>query len=92
MALLDDVKQALRVSSATLNQEITDLIEAAKEDLQISNVDAETLTDADPLIKRAIITYSKAHFGYNNPDADRFMAAYESLKSHLSLSADHVVE
>lgn len=92
MALLDDVKQALRVSSATLNQEITDLIEAAKEDLQISNVDAETLTDADPLIKRAIITYCKAHFGYNNPDADRFMVAYESLKSHLSLSADHVVE
>ncbi len=92
MALLDDVKQALRVSSAALNQEIEDLIASAKEDLQISNVDAETLTDEDPLIKRAIITYCKANFGYNNPDADRFMAAYESLKSHLSLSADHVVE
>lgn len=92
MALLDDVKQALRVSSAALNQEIEDLIASAKEDLQISNVDAETLTDEDPLIKRAIITYCKANFGYNNHDADRFMAAYESLKSHLSLSADHVVE
>lgn len=51
-------------------------------------VDVEVM---DPLIKRAIILYCKAHFGYENPEAERFAESYLMLKVHLALSADYQV-
>lgn len=91
MALLDDVKAACRVSStnAGITTELTDLINAAEYDLSTTGIDITDLTD--PLIKRAIVLYCKAHFGYNNEDAERFIANYESLKAHLAMSVDYVV-
>ena len=38
MAMLDDVKIALRVSHTALNSEITDLIAAARQDLILSGI------------------------------------------------------
>lgn len=89
MALLDDTKTALRISLTTtdFDIEVQDLIDAAKADLGLSGVIA--VAETDPLIKRAIITYCKAHFGYDNPDADRLAKSYEMLKSHLSLAEDY---
>lgn len=91
MALIDDVKAALRISTTDTGivGEVTDLISAAQTDLKLSGVLVDDTTD--PLIKRAIITYCKAYFGYNNPDADRFIASYTMLKAHLSMSTDYVV-
>lgn len=90
MAMLDDVKMALRVSHSALNTEIADLIAAARQDLILSGVlAAKANSDSDSLVKRAIITYVKAHFGYDNPDADRLSMAYDKLKSHLTLSGDY---
>lgn len=91
MALIDDVKAALRISTTDTGivGEVTDLISAAQTDLKLSGVLVDDTTD--PLIKRAIITYCKAYFGYNNPDADRFIASYTMLKAHLSMSNDYVV-
>lgn len=91
MALLDDVKAAVRVTStnAGIVAEITDLINAAEYDLKNTGINIDDLDD--PLIKRAIILYCKAHFGYNNPDAQRFGENYNSLKSHLAMSVDYVV-
>lgn len=89
MALLDDVKQALRISNVAYNTEITDLIESAKKDLQITGIPIEVILDTDPLIKRAITLYCKANYGYNNPDADRLLKAFDSLKTHLCLSGDY---
>jgi len=65
MALLDDVKLALRISPTIIayDDEVQDLIEAAKADLKLSGVDPAKLDESDPLIKRAIVTYCKAHFG-----------------------------
>lgn len=87
--ILTDCKAALRIATATtaFNTEITDLIAAAKADLALSGV-LVTL-DTDTLIKRAIILYVKANFGYDNPEAERFQQSYEMLKQHLSLSADY---
>lgn len=91
MALLDDVKAACRVSStnAGIATELTDLINAAEHDLSNTGISIDDLTD--PLIKRAIVLYCKAHFGYNNEDAQRFSDNYESLKAHLAMSVDYVV-
>lgn len=91
MALLDDTKKALRVSNAAHDTEITDLINAAKKDLQITGLEEDVILDNDALIKRAIITYCKAYFGYDNKDSDKFIQAYESLKMHLVLSGDYDV-
>ena len=46
----------------------------------------------DPLIKRAITIYVKAHFGWNNPDAERLQQSYNMLKCHLALSQEYTVE
>mgnify|MGYP001293293588 CR=1 FL=1 len=94
MALLDDVKLALRISSSAFNGEVTDLIAAARADLKLSGVlAAKADADApDALIKRAITTYAKANFGFDNPDADRLRESYNMLKAHLTLSQEYTVE
>jgi len=91
MALLDDVKLALRISSSAFDSEVQDLIDAAKSDLQLSGVHPDRMEENDPLIKRAIITYCKAHFGYDNPEAERFQQSYDMLKAHLTLSQEYTV-
>jgi uncharacterized phage protein (predicted DNA packaging) len=92
MELLDDVKQALRISinNTNFDTEVNDLISAARLDLIQSGVSADKVNlDTDPLIKRAVITYCKANFGYDNPEADRFQQSYTMLKQHLSLAGDY---
>ncbi len=89
MALLDDIKAALRVNDTDLDGEILDLIEAAKADLILSGVhESKVNDDTDPLIKRAITVYVKAHFGYDDM-GERFAQSYESLKCHLALSTEY---
>jgi len=91
MALLDDAKLALRITSSAFDSEVQDLIDAARADLILAGVKREKAEDEnDPLIKRATITYCKAHFGYDNPEAERFQKAYEMIKMHLTLSADYI--
>lgn len=87
--MLEQVKIALRVSGNDLDTEVTDLIEAAKADLLLSGVHKDKILDTDPLIKRAVIIYCKAHFGYDNPEADRFLQSYNMIKQHLTLSAEY---
>ena len=88
--MLADVKDALRLSGTDLDIEVQDLIDAAKADLQLSGVHADKIVDTDPLIKRAVIVYCKAHFGYEEPaQAELFMKSYNALKSHLALSQEY---
>jgi hypothetical protein len=47
--------------------------------------------DSDPLIKRAVILYSKANFGSGNADSEKYIASYTSLKTHLTLSQEYTV-
>lgn len=89
MALIDDAKLVLRISNTAFNDEIADLILACKADLGLSGVLDDVILDTDPLIKRAILTYVKANFGWDNPDAQRLQMSYESLRNHLTLSGDY---
>jgi len=90
MALLDDVKLALRITSSAFDKEVEDLINAARQDLILSGVSQNKAQDEnDPLIKRAITVYCKAHFGFDNPEAERFQQSYDMLKAHLTLSAEY---
>lgn len=88
--MLEDAKGALRIDGDDLDMEIQDLIDAAKADLQLSGVHSTKIVDTDPLIKRAVIVYCKANFGYEDPKlTERFQASYTSLKHHLTLSAEY---
>jgi uncharacterized phage protein (predicted DNA packaging) len=91
-ALIDRVKTSLRISAAAFDEEVSGLIAAARQDLVLSGVLSIKANDeADALITRAITVYTKAHFGYDNPDHERLLAAYEMLKSHLTLSGEYTV-
>ncbi len=88
MALIDDVVSVLRENES--NTEITDLIDAAKADLKISGITENKISDSDPLIKRAISLYCKAHYAYEDPKlSERFENAYLSLRNHLCLSTEY---
>ena len=84
--MLEDVKRALRVSTAYFDVDVQDLIDAAKADLALSGVLLTKLVDTDPLIKRAVILYSKSSFGLDNTDSENYMASYTSIKKHHTLS------
>lgn len=93
--LIDDVKAANRITTDDwgIVGELEDLIEAAKMDLIITGVDpikVETQNETDPLIKRAIVLYTKTHFGFENPDADRLQKIYEMLRDKLSMDIDYM--
>ena len=92
MALLDDVKVACRVASTTFNNELTDLISSALADLGITDIRPEMLTDIspDPLIKQAVITYCRMHFGFQS-DAyyERLKASYDEQKAQLLMSSSY---
>lgn len=89
MAMLDDVKIALRITSTAYDAEISSLIDVATADLQLSGVTSESAITTDTLIKQAVIVYVKANFGYDNPDADRFQRSYDMLKQHLTLAKEY---
>ena len=85
--MLNKVKLSLRISGGMFDIEIQELVEAALTDLKISGV--VNTDETDPLILRAVITYCKANFGYDNNEAERFQKSYDMLKQHLSLAGDY---
>lgn len=83
MDFLDTVKMALRITTDVFDDELVLLILAGAKDLGIAGVDIESLSDEDPLVARALITYCKANFGLPD-DYDRLKASYDEQKAQLS--------
>ena len=77
---LESVKMALRIKTNAYDQELSDLIDAAKLDLGIAGVVLPTNLDA--ICDRAIITYCNVHFGIPD-DAERLKRAYDEQKAQL---------
>ena len=89
-ALLTSARLAIRVNGNYFDSEIEDLISAARRELTEIGVKAEKVNDdSDPLVKRAIITYVKAEFGLDNPDAARYRESFDKLRHHMSLSSNY---
>ena len=88
--MIEDVKLSLRINNVAYDVEISDLIESARSDLILSGVtDTKANSDTDALIKRAILVYVKANFGWANVDAERLQQSYEAIRNHLSSSLDY---
>ena len=83
--LIDSVKNALRITASDMDDDIKDLICAAKADLRISGV--KVILDTDPLVIQAVKLYCKAHFG-DNDNNNKFLNAYQALKISMSLAGE----
>ena len=82
--LLEDAKRVLRITGFNFDEEIEDIISAGAHDLRIAgiiNIDPE-----EPLIKRAILTYCRLHFG-EPVDPVRLKASYDEQKAQLKTAS-----
>lgn len=86
MSLLTDAKLALRVSTEAFDSEITDLINAAVADMGLAGV--VNIDTTDPLVKRAVITYCRLHFGQPD-DYDRLKASYDEQKAQMGMATGY---
>lgn len=91
--MLEKVKTALRVTTDAFNENIEDLIAAAKADLGIAGV---VLPDGlDEICQRAIITYCRMNFGYPdggghlNSSYDRLKSSYDEQKAQLATATGY---
>lgn len=91
MALVDDVKTALRLSASAYDDEVSDLISAAQEALVMGGVSAAEATAVGPEtpVKQAIILYCKAHFGLDNPDSEKYERSFWLAVSRLVMSSEY---
>lgn len=79
--MLKKVKTALRLTTESFDDELLDLIDAAKTDLGIAGVVLPSSMDA--IITKAIITYCKMSFGLPE-DYDKLKRSYDEQKAQLS--------
>ena len=100
--MLNECRQALRVTTTAYDGEIMLLLQAGARDLEIAGVrvpgrvawtvEDEQVNDLstvkDPLVLRAIFTYVTAHFG-NPQNYDRLAEAYENQKVQLMHAQDY---
>ena len=84
--MLERVKQALRITSTTFDDELNGLILSAQLDLGIAGVDLPT--QLDEICKTAIITYCKMRFG-NPENYDKLKSAYDEQKAQLSMATGY---
>lgn len=93
MALVDDVKLALRISHTKLDGEIADYIDSAKEDMIRAGVSAYAVeSDESKLIATAIKTYVLARMVDNPDTAQSYQKSYEYQLDALRKSADYRAE
>lgn len=90
--MLNKVKLALRINNSAFDDEINDLIDACKRDLELAGIASSNINTNDEMIIRAINLYCKGNFGFDNPDAEKNIKAYESLKSFLTLCSEYSTE
>lgn len=84
--ILQAVKMALRITTNAFDAELVDLISAARLDLGLAGV-TETDTD-NALVRRAVITYVKIHFG--EPDEyERLKESYDEQKAQMSMATGY---
>ena len=85
--IFDKVKKALRLTTSSFDDEITDLIDAALSDLALTGIAVDS--DDNPLLIRAVITYCRANFG-TPADYDRLKLSYDEQKSQMLMAHGYI--
>lgn len=85
MSLLDDARRATRTVTTEMDDELLGHIAAALSDMRRVGVREELLTppDLEPMAHEAVLLYVKAHYGYDNPEAQRFLDSYKQTVTDL---------
>ena len=84
--ILGKVKLTLRVVTDDFDEEISDLIDSAQEDLKTAGfIIPEPI---DELVLMAVKTYVRAHFG-NPENYERLKASYDEQKAQLSMRSGY---
>lgn len=92
MAILNDVKLALRLSAdnTEFDSELTNYINASFLDMGIAGVNGVYVADTNPLVKTAVITYCKMRFGQPD-DYDKLKASYDEQKAQMSMATGYTI-
>lgn len=88
MLLVDELKRIVRVKTADAEDELLGLVASCRKELELAGIYGD---EVDPLYRQAIRLYCKSHYGYDE-DAERFQAAFESLRDAMALSGDYAKE
>lgn len=86
VSLIHDMARAVRTKSESGKEEVADLIEACKKDMEIKGV--YVTDETEPLCKQAIKLYCKANYGYDK-DSEKFAKAYSDLRDSMALSGNY---
>lgn len=92
MALLDLARTSVRVVTKLTDEEIEMWIAGAIAEMRRIGI-REDLIDEESMsapAKQAVVTYVKAHYGYDNEEADRFMASFHQMCVDLMNSTANV--
>lgn len=84
--ILTAVKTALRITTTAFDDELNELISAALLDMKLAGISNQD-TD-DPLVRRAVITYCRLHFGEPD-DFDRIKKSYDEQKAQMSMATGY---
>ena len=87
--MLEKIKLSLRINNSAYDDEITDLINACKKELELAGIASSNIDESDEMIIRAVTLYCKANFGFDNSDADRYINSYESIKTFLCTNTQY---
>lgn len=79
LTILDKVKLALRLKTDSFDTELNTLIASAKIDLKVAGI--FNVSESDPQIITAIITYCKLNFGTPYEDSSMRKSYYANLKA-----------
>ena len=86
--MLNKIKMSLRIKHNSIDDELNDLIAAAKKDL--ARVGIIKILEDDELIIQAIKLYCKWQLNYDSA-SERYEQAYTSMSQSLSMSGDYNV-
>lgn len=88
--ILEACRGALGVTDTHYDSEIEDAIAAAQIKMQIGGVRKAKAEDtSDALVRMAIKTYVCGTVGLDNPDAERYLASFESMVTQMKMTSDY---
>lgn len=90
--LKDDVKTALRINHAKLDNEILETIEVAKSEMVRIGIKQEMVNAPDALLREAIKTYCKHSFAYDPAIREGFWNSWLYQIDGLRKSAKYAKE
>jgi len=91
MAVLDDVKKALRISHTKLDTEVSATISAAKSEMERAGIKNASIIETDALILDAIKTYCKYSFASDLKMREGFFTSWQYQLDCLRKSTGYMV-